>query len=755
MPQVFWKLYVPVTIVVAVVTVVGWNQSDSAVAQQGETNAAVVDRADQPAESAEDDLQSPLLIEPEMLSEVFDAVVLMEKIARPKLAQRYLAQFMQRKPSDELLLKLRDKHGPAFFLKLANNKQLQPLSAQLLDRVNQAFRKLGADPKRTDALIADLSGTQLQRESAIIALRRAGAVVVPRILSYLSAPKTAEQHDLLLYTLTQIGRPAIHPLLGALDSPQENVRSMAIEALGWLGSRDVVPYLWYPAFAEKQPTGVRSAGRQALARILGDGKVGKALYRSTSELMKIATRHYRNEFVWKDDLNGTVDLWQWLPETETVALTKVSPERASLHAGTRFAQQALELSPENRDAQALFLCLALASEAHVAGWGQPLPTGPGTAHNLALAAGADAVSKSLALALKNARPASALAALQVLSQVGTKHQLTKQSPVLSALNYPGLRVQFAAATTVMQLDPDQAFRGARRVVAIFNRALNDNGAAHSLVVDASVRRSSTLSGLLGEMGYLPQLASTGRRGFRIASERMDVELIVLHINTIRWGLSQTIANLRTDSRTASIPIAIYGPGEMKHRVTTLLQKYPSITYLIESVTVDHVESQLRPFLKSIETPPLQPAERAQQTSRAAYWLAHIANGQRTSIFNIASAEQGLVLATNDPRLAGDALVALGAIPSKRVQRLFQKIAVTTIADVELRETAALQLAFHIQRFGLLLSLKEVSEIKVSWRETTHPQVATALASVVGSLKPDANRVGSRLRRFQRPAVSAP
>jgi len=709
--------------------------------------------------------ESPLLVEPKTPEEIFNAVDLMVRLARPKLARRYLEQFMKAKPNVAILLTLRDEHGPAIFLKLANIKELRPLSTQLLKRVNEAFRRQGADPKRLDALIAALSKSVEEREVALIALRSAGAVVVPRILQHLGDPAQTEQHDLLLYTLTRLGNPVIPPLLGALDAPNEHLRGVAIETLGWIGSPDVAPYLWYHAFAPKQPAGVQAAARQALARILqasAEGVNEVSSYGVAGELKRVALAHFALKHRWQvDEDDGTVAIWSWRAGQKTVGLSKLSPQAASLYVGTRFARQALAISPERSDLQALFVALTLASDRHRVGSDKPLPTGPGTAHDLALTAGRDVVAEALRQSLMNGNAASARAALQVLSQIATRHQLystdSRKSPIVSALNYPDSRVQFAAANTILQLDPDKPFRGAHRVVSILARALNDDGTARAVVVDVNTQRASSVAGLLDQLGYDTLIAPTGKDGFRIASERMDIELIVLEINTIRWSLSQTIANLRADARTAAIPIAIYGPATMRPRVEGLMQRNSLVTYIIKSVTAENLDLQLKPFLKTVQSPPLTPQQRTRQRATAAFWFAHIAGGKRTKLFNIAPAERVLFAAVNDQNLAGDALVALGAIATPTAQERFQEVAVSESRDPGLRETAALQLAFHIQRFGLLISRTQIDEIMASWQkaQNQHPDLATALASVVGSLKPNARRVDSRLKQFPLPANPTP
>ena len=86
------------------------------------------------------------------------------------------------------------------------------------------------------------------------------------------------------------------------------------------------------------------------------------------------------------------------------------------------------------------------------------------------------------------------------------------------------------------------------------RALNDSGRARGLAVHANTQSAQKMADFLKELGYDAPIAATGQDAFRVASERMDIELVVVDANVARWGLSQTIANFRADARTAPIPI---------------------------------------------------------------------------------------------------------------------------------------------------------------------------------------------------------
>jgi CheY-like chemotaxis protein len=712
----------------------------------------------QPAAPAED---SPILVEPETPEKIFDTVVLLIDLARPGLARQYLEQLMAAEPDDDTLLRMRDKHGPGLFIKLSNIEALQPLSMRLLERVNAAFGRWADDPQRIETLISELNGTVREREAAIFQMRNIGQPIVPALLSRLARTGDPRERDELFAAIRRIGSPTVAPLLAAVHAPSDELRIAALQLLGFVGTRAVVESLWYPAFAPDQPGEVQLAARNSLVRILkssADSVERITPYGVAAELQAIAARYYRGEHEWPLDDDGNVLLWSWRPEREMVAPERVSPEIASLYVGSRFAGQALALAPDNRETQALYLGLALSWDAHRAGSDQPLPTGPGTAHDLALTVGPEVVTTVLADALKHNNAAGALAALTVLGQIDAGHQLASKdgrSPVLAALNYPDPRVQFAAANTILLWEPKTSFPGASRVADILRRAVAADTSRHAVIVDSNAEYGGTLAGIVGELGYEPELATTGQAGFKAAAERGDVQLIVLQINITRWPLSQTIANLRADARTAYIPIAVYGEESHRHRIDELKRRYPMVFYIGESETTNDFDFQLRREMKSLRTPALTPEQRARQRATGTYWFARIADSRRTDLFNIAAAEDALFHAVNDPDLVGNALFALAAIPAASVQSRFEEVVLGEHFEPSVRRDAALQLAYHIQRHGLLLRAEAIAALKSARQSTSDPELATALAAVIGSMKPDAKLSGQRLQNHRPPTSPVP
>ncbi len=701
--------------------------------------------------------RSPLLREPTTPEEMFAATLLMVDLARMDLAARYLEQFDGTSPDDDLLIRLRDKHGTADFLKLAQTNELQPRSTQLLEQLNAAARKQSDDPVFLGALIQRLTEGPQQRDMAIVELRNAGARAVPEILKQMSKTEMVEHQDALVITLTRMGNQVIPPLIGALDAPQERIRAAVIDSLGWLDAKEAIPYLWFPAFDESQPKGIRVAAKRNLAKLLrGSPERANQLSSvdASNELRRLAKLLYRKPELLPLDEQGGVALWGWNEEEGTVVERSLTPEIAALFLSTRFARQSLALSPDQAEPQRQYLASLLGLEVLREGWETPRLSNPGSAMYLGLTAGEETMSQVLAEALEAGHPATAVASLEVLSQIGTREQLLPQkglkSPVMAAINSPDPRVQFAAATTILKLDPKTGFRGSQRIVDILSRATTDPGRSTAIVIDADTTRASRTSGYISDGGYEGIVIATGREGFERAAAMAGVEIIVVHVNCIRWDLTQTLANLRADSRTAAVPIVVYGPSALRGDTARLVARHAPAIYVTESASSSDFLGQLLPFTKNLKTPPLSPQERELQKRAAVYWLATIGSGTLSRLFDISKAEKDLGTAVEDPDVAANALVALAGIGTGSAQRRIAQVALNPQGVEAIRESAAGQLAFHIQHYGLLLTHDEVIDLHEGWKKTDRPGVKSALATVIGSLKPNATIIGERLQQFPVP-----
>ena len=716
---------------------------------------AAAEAAESPAAMPVDPKRSPLAADPKTSDELFEATVLMVDVARVDLAKLYLNKLMEEPLDDETLLALRDKYGAAPFLKLTNVPELKAAAVKLLDMSNVAAAKQANDPVRIAKLIADLEGEPEQRAVAEAELESLGTAVVPGLLVVLVNPELADRHESAMLAIMRLGEPAAPLLVGALEAPDEAFRARMITLLGHLRSSQAVPFLWYPALSAEQPPAVHEAAREALARILNvtPAEVERIGTEGTvARMLKTIREFFRYEYAWKTNAAGKVSLWSWSGKIGTVVSRQVDPDVASDIVALKFAREAQSLAPQLRSTQVMYLCLAFASDVRRTGFDKPLPTGPGTAHDVALSVGSDVAVDVIVEAFNSTRPAVAVAAFKVFSQTGTLNQMhltgAQRSPVVLGLDYPDPRVQFAAAEAILQIDPPSPFRGSQRVVDVLKRALHTDGRAHAIIGEVSTDRGAMIGGILRELGYEAMVYTSGRDAFTAAASRSDVELVVLHPNIIRWPLSETLANFRADARTAKIPVIIHGPSQLTAKLQTQARIFQLVAFSSASETPEDFDRQLKPLLKQIKTTSLSSQERTAQREAAAGWLAHIAQGRRTKIFDIKPAESELTDLLEDEKLAPLGLTALGEIPTRSCQQIIAELVLNTQADGDLRRMAAIKLAFHIQRFGLVLNQATIDGLHKVWQNAREgADLRTAVGGVIGSLKPDATLAGKRLKEL--------
>jgi HEAT repeat protein len=668
-----------------------------------------------------------------------------------------LDKFLKSNPPDAILLEVRDKYGPALFLRFAHNPDLQPAGAKVADLTTAATRRRSEDTTYLDSLIRNLGGPPEDRDTAQEMLDNIGPTVIPRMLQHVAAPQGTESVEVLVQSIVRMGEKAVPVLLGSLESTNDSVQIAGMQALGYLGAKSAVPYLLAPAFDEHEPAGVRYAARMALSRILGlptQKGDGPPAFGAGAELRRIARHALANRIPWPTT-DGLTDLWTWNEQTKRVVDNHVPPAVASAYTALRFSRQALALSPEDPETQALLVASDFAWRGQANGERGLLVA----SNDTALTVGPDVLANALTLGLKLGNSAVSVGALRGLAAVGVRHQLygsqEPRSPVLASLNDPNPDVQYAAAVAILKSQPDRRFRGSQRVVEILTRAISGTHSPFAVVIDSNRERANETAGLLMRIGFEAVTAFTGREGFELAADRANVVLVAVHANVIRWPLSQTISNLRADARTAQIPIVIYGPESVRQQVAGALTHYPLVDYLAESSTEARVESQVGPFLKRALALAETPANREQRIADATAWLAQIARSNRTDIFPLDLAESPLMALSTDRPTSANAMAALAAIPRGEVQRHFAQLASTDRFEPAIRLGAAHELTAHIQHFGLLLSRSDVAQLEAAWHDASSPELATALSATVGMLKPDPKRVAIRLQNIAVPATPTP
>jgi HEAT repeat protein len=718
--------------------------------------APVAARAAQ-AEKSDDSATKTLklLKAPETPAEFWDAVKFSLNVGRSEDAATYLDRLLESNPPDDLLITIRERDGAKVFPKLAVTPELSAKGRVLLERVEKAALEHARRPDRIQKFIGYLTKSPEHRGYAIGQLRNAGPDAVPFLLATLRDPAMAEHHSTILQAMHQLTATALPPLVAALESEDPDVMRQVIHVLGVIGNRDTVPSLRFIAESADMPAPIQLAAREAVSRIIG--KRYADLPAANDELVAQARAYYEHRVEFRETSPGVVRLWRWVPR-EGLKGEEVPLSNAEESLGLAHCRQALALDPNFEPAQVALLSLALDKAFERAGVDQPLPEGPGRIAAESLAAGPELLTKVLVQALDEGRPAVAIGALKSLAQNGNATIFAAQngrpSAISMALSSPDRRIQFAAAEAALGARPQQPYPGTSLIVPILARSLVAEGPRKAIVIDPDTARGGALASLVQEAGYECQTVPNARHGFAIVAESADYELILIDPKIHDPNLSLTIAQFRSDPRTSGIPIVVLGDRADDDVLSKFERRYPRVKAFLRPTTIDTLKQQLDPFLASLVSKPLTPAERAEHARRAATWFSALARGEIRGV-DLRPAEPALIAALGNETIAPDVIVALGRLPGEKAQFALAQLVLDDAAAAPLRVAAAKEIAHSVRQFGSALTKKHIAALVELMADTDEPTFHQALAAVVGSLRPGVAESGARLRAYPTPPPAAP
>ncbi|QDU80643.1 hypothetical protein Pla110_23750 [Polystyrenella longa] len=739
MPRLIWC-----SLIILSLLLVGFSLRAVAQGEGNPSSAAGTDTSALPP-----DLDADLLLqEPKTPTELLDTAFLMTRLGRFEQARGYMTKLLALELSFETWREIYEHTGSTAVLRMSRTESLQPESTQILEKVTAALQESRNDPVRINALIDQLGGPPEQQQIAQLELKNNSDVTLPYLVSRLGTNDGTLGSEVFTTTLILMGKRAVPAMMAALQSSNEQVQVTALEVLRFLKAKEAVPAILPLAYSANSPAGIQLLARETLQ----EWNVSNSIASEESKAEMAAaqlTELAHNNFKQTPQLNSKqVELWTWDVEKKTVQSRLVTPYERAQYEGLLQAHQALSISPNAPESQALMLGFMLAAERRN-GDDTPHITGQGSAHDLALSLGPELVTRSLGQALEANYHQAAYATLQVLGEIGKAELLYELgSSITASLNSPDRAVQFAAAETILKFRPTEPFQNSHRVVPVLSETLLDDGHKQAVVVGAGVETTLMTANLFDQLQYDTIAVTTGREGFRQAAQNRGVQLVVLRPNTIRWPLSATIANLRADARTKMIPIVIYGPPEIRDVAETLASRYPGIDYVQE--TNDSIT--MRPVVESLAKnhklhSAIHQVDQKKQQELAAYWLAQIGQFHSAELYDLRTAEAVLINSLTNPRLVGNALISLAHVGTYNAQSAIARQIYVPKREDRVRAEAARQLKLHIQKYGLLLTDREIVLLKQSRKDILAPEVSNGISSVMGQLKPDRVKTGQLLQKF--------
>lgn len=668
--------------------------------------------------------------EPQTPLELWGAVDYLIRTNQVKKALPYLDRFVKSRPDDATFIAIRNRYGPGSILQLFDDPATRPQAQPLADALAAASRRFAIQPDRIARFASELTGSPAEQAYAVRHLREAGPYAIPPLVAALARPSlSSQERDLLIANIGQLDRSVIPALAAVLDCPDPPVAAAAATALGLIGDQQAVPFLTFPAASPVTLPAVRAAAQAAIATLTGRPFAAQPRA-PVQTLTQAAWAYHRHQIEFADD---RVVAWSWDDGKKAPAPRELPRTEAEAFVGLRFAREALQLNPQDRDAQVVYISIALEKAVERVGY-EAFPAKDQATFEAVKRSGASVLGDVLKTAIADGKADLAAAAALALGQITDRAALAstgRPHPLADAVYAPGRRTQFAAAKALVNLAPTDPFPGSSRIVPTLARFAIYQSLPRAVIIDGNPNRGSQFAGFLINLGYDSELELTGTLGFTAATETADVELILIAYDLFgdRWNLTDTLTNIKADSRTAGIPVFVYGPLDLAIIRPNLVRNYPGLRFLVQPGDA----SLLAPQLKGLP-PSLSPIERAGYAREAAALLARIATQNKGPFIpDLAAATRALSVALSGPETGSSAVLALGQIPDPEAQRSLANVAFDPSRASALRSQAATQLVRSIQRFGPLITADQ--EVRLSRVLETEPDadVQASLQNVARAL----------------------
>ncbi|MEZ6128550.1 MAG: hypothetical protein R3C59_07690 [Planctomycetaceae bacterium] len=502
--------------------------------------------AAQPQKSKQsDDL---FLFRPDTPERQVRGAVLAEKLERPELALGYLQDLLDSAPTTAQLLDLRRAFGIGVFLKLSATKSLQPASQELLQKINEASRQNVAAVADLEQLVQQLGESNQQTVDASLKILAADFEAVRPLLNADPATPSGRVADQLLKKYALRFRAG---LVQALPDADAKTQTRILNLLADTDVPDLVDDVLSYQFSESPD--VAAAATHA-ARQLSRGRpvpttsaeaVG-ALLKSATNLIARAGRTFP----------GTADVQDDRRLSNAPADQPGVYGAASLAKAVSLANSAAQIDPENSRVIAMQLVAELTEQAWPATWPEQVVMPDSDAD---ISKADDVSTLALQIALDTENPA---AILSLLRRTDSSSAVLKNDATLlrSCLLHFDPRVRLLAAGIATSIGETSRFSRLTLAAAAAGAEKPE-----AVVMDSRTSDGLTVAAVVNELNYAAQASRTGQGGFEVATGQLHCELVLVHSNVLRWSLSDTIANLRADYRTQSVPIVVYGPKSDRDR----------------------------------------------------------------------------------------------------------------------------------------------------------------------------------------------
>lgn len=628
-------------------------------------------------------------------------------------------------PSDEQALKLRELAGTERMMQMLveGGEVARVARAILLYAEKTPVRQETSEENIQKYVEQAASGNIYSRNEAISLLSsQVGERAIPYMLPYLANQAKYEERINIILAVTRMGRSAVPPLVEALNSSNSFLRQQVAILLGHLKDKRALPDLKRIMENPQEDEEVKRYVEIAIRKIAKRPSI--ALVAAKHLYYQKALNYYRERPGYRPTHTNDWLYWRW--EQEQLVSQKVPEFSYNEIMAEHACYHALNLDATYKRVWALLVQVYYAEYTETqnvadaaADRGLELPQDEeqyfsaekskvSLARSVSAAAGADILNLALHLSLKEKRPEVTVKILEALGkQYDRRRQLS--IPMTKALAHSDKRIRYAAAESIVRINPPSRFRQVDQVVNVLAEALGEWDARVALVVAQDDATRNSLVKTIRDMKMVAFSSDNALKGLQRAKAFPPEDVIIISSQMKDLATAYVVNSLREDYRTKDIPVLILAPAEDQQKIQDTYAKVDQIKGVIalplqEAIVASKIKEALADTGNDYKS-----KSRAVAT-RAASALASVpVNG---GVFNLALAEEALIGTLRDRHdsIRNPALVALGKLGSDKAAPTILKILTDATVDMDIRTNAAWSLGQIYNSSKTKVSSEDVTEM---------------------------------------------
>jgi hypothetical protein len=645
---------------------------------------------------------------PQTPFDLLRATQILTDLGHPRLALPFIKQLTGQKLDVEQQAALFKKFPSATLMRLARNAEIAKEIGPFLDGLYQSADAMRRNPARLAEWIKHLSDpSEAVRAQATQALLLAGNSAVAPLVAVMADPAREKEHRLAKRVLVQLGNEGVPALLGTLESPNDLIKTQVVEVLGAIQAEKAVASLMAPLVSPNSSLALRAMTAAAIQRI--SGRVPNSV-EAMQLLEHAARRRLAESQLVGPQSDNVVEFWQWDAAKNESVPVNYDARGAKLAEALRLAADLRTLDGEDPGRRRLYLITLLQAAKLGVGLDKPLPTEQGTPYAVAASFGPHAIEDALGGAMADGYIPAAIAAAQILGDIGQAEMLAHAGATPSILaraaSHSDRRLRFAATEAIMKLNPRVPFAGSSGVTQSLGYFAGSYGVPRILIAHPLSAEGGKLAGLATALGYEADVAVTGRQAFELATSSPDYELAFIHAAINRPAADELLAQLRRDRRTRYLPVGFISPLNDLDRVQSFARRSGDVDAFLQPRNDAEMKIFVSDVLARAGQSHVPVEQRRLQALAAIDWLVKLAQ-QPSGVFDVAQLEAQIIPLLYVPEMSGKAIELLADIGNQQSQQALVQLANAAVQPLATRQAAVTALAQNIRKYGTLLTSGEI------------------------------------------------